>query len=159
MIKTSSFCAGLLLLLAAGSMSRAGAQSATDTAASAPDKSDYTLFDPAPDDQMRSFCTDRPPKANLPCTVDAGHLQYESDLLNWTGSQTGGVTTNTWLEMTGNGGVPAHADPARAVISKAQRSGALNRNEWPDVTRLDRRRLWQKTRSDRITLVPIVRTL
>ncbi|MGA3403144.1 MAG: transporter [Acetobacteraceae bacterium] len=97
MIKTSSFCAGLLLLLAAGSMSRAGAQSATDTAASAPDKSDYTLFDPAPDDQMRSFCTDRPPKANLPCTVDAGHLQYESDLLNWTGSQTGGVTTNTWL--------------------------------------------------------------
>jgi len=31
-----------------------------------PDKSDYSLFDPTPDDQMRSFSTDRPPKANPP---------------------------------------------------------------------------------------------
>jgi len=45
-----------------------------------PDKSDYSLFDPTPDNQMRSFSTDRPPKANSPYTVDAGHFQYETDL-------------------------------------------------------------------------------
>jgi hypothetical protein len=95
--KCSSVCASLLLSVAAGSISPALAQSAADSAASAPDKSDYTLFDPTPDDQMRNFCTDRPPKANLPCSVDAGHFQYESDIFNWTDSQTGGVTTNTFL--------------------------------------------------------------
>jgi hypothetical protein len=62
-----------------------------------PDKSGYTLFDPTPDDQMRSFCTDRPPKANLPCTVDAGHFQYEADVFNWAQTHDRGVTTNLYL--------------------------------------------------------------
>ena len=66
-------------------------------AQAAADKSGYTVFDPASDDQLRAFCTDRPPKANLPCTVDAGHWQYESDLLNWTYVHGGGVTVNTLL--------------------------------------------------------------
>ena len=50
----------------------------------APDKSQYTLFNPVPDDQMRSFSTDRPTKSDSPYTVDAGHLQYEADFANWT---------------------------------------------------------------------------
>jgi hypothetical protein len=77
--------------------SRTVAQTAPDTAASAPDKSAYWLFSPTPDGEMRAFCTDRPPKANSPCTVDAGHFQYETDILNWTYARSGGVTTNTWL--------------------------------------------------------------
>lgn len=97
MIKSISVSAGLLLTVAVGSMRPAVAQTTPDSATSAPDKSGYTLFEPTPDDQMRSFCTDRPPKANLPCTVDAGHFQYESDIFNWTNAQTGGVTTNTYL--------------------------------------------------------------
>jgi hypothetical protein len=72
----------------------AAAQTAT---ADPPDKSSYSLIDPTPDDQLRSFCTDRPPKANLPCTVDAGHFQYESDIVNWTYAHSDGVTTNTYL--------------------------------------------------------------
>ncbi len=48
------------------------------------DKSSYTLFDPTPDDQMRSFSTDRPTKSASPYTVDAGHFQYEADAVNWT---------------------------------------------------------------------------
>ena len=36
----------------------------------APDKSAYTLFNPVPDDQMRSFSTDRPTKSDTPYTVD-----------------------------------------------------------------------------------------
>jgi Putative MetA-pathway of phenol degradation len=67
------------------------------TASVLPNKSSYTLFNPTPADQMRSFCTDRPTRSNLPCTVDAGHFQYEADAFNWTYSRSGGVTQNTFL--------------------------------------------------------------
>ncbi len=63
------------LLLPAGV---AGAQ--TDPAPPAADKSGYTLFDPTPDALMRPLETDRPGKSFSPFTVDAGHLQLESDL-------------------------------------------------------------------------------
>jgi len=61
-----------------------------------PDKSDCSLFDPTPDDQMRSFSTDRPPKANSPYTVDAGHFQYETDLAVFGYGNTDGTTTRDW---------------------------------------------------------------
>jgi hypothetical protein len=60
------------------------------------DKSDYTLFDPTPADDLRSFNTDRPPKANSPYTVDAGHFQYETDIAVYGYSDTGGVRTQDW---------------------------------------------------------------
>ena len=66
------------------------------TAAPAPDKSGYTLFDPTPDSQLRSFSPDRPPKANSAYTVDAGHFQYETDLLNYSQTNFGGVTTKLY---------------------------------------------------------------
>src|SRR5580704_11265506 len=85
----AKLCAGLSLIIGAGGMSTASAQTQVGGAASAPDKSSFTLFDPTPVDQMRSFCTDRPPRANLACTVDAGHFQYESDMFNWSYARTG----------------------------------------------------------------------
>jgi len=48
------------------------------------DKSQYNLFNPAPDDQMRPFSTDRPGKTHSSLTVDAGHFQLESDFWNYT---------------------------------------------------------------------------
>ncbi len=84
----------VLALLGAGPLA---AQIAPSDGASAPDKSNYTLLNPTPDAELRDFCTDRPPKANLPCTVDAGHFQYESDVFNWTRSSSGGATTDTFL--------------------------------------------------------------
>jgi hypothetical protein len=68
-----------------------------DAAPPAPDKGAYSVFDPTPVDQMRALCTDRPTKSTSPCTVDAGHLQIESDLFNVTVDRGGGVTTTTWL--------------------------------------------------------------
>src|SRR5271166_5863744 len=88
-----NFRFALALILAFGM----GAPAMAQTLASAPDKSSYTLFDPTPDALLRSFCTDRPPKANLPCTVDAGHFQYEADVFNFTHLQYGGVSTDTYL--------------------------------------------------------------
>jgi hypothetical protein len=64
-----------------------------------PDKSDYSLFDPTPDDQMRSFSTDRPPKADSPYTVDAGHFQYEADLAVYGYGNTNGTTTRDWTVL------------------------------------------------------------
>jgi hypothetical protein len=88
---------GLCLLASCGAGIAGPAQAEETGAGTAPDKSAYTLFDPTPVDQMRSFCTDRPTKSNFPCTVDAGHFQYESDVINWSYAHTGGVTTNTYL--------------------------------------------------------------
>jgi len=48
------------------------------------DKSQYNLFNPTPDDQMRPFSTDRPGKTHSSLTVDAGHFQLESDFWNYT---------------------------------------------------------------------------
>lgn len=48
-------------------------------------------------DALPAICTDRPTKSNVPCTVDAGHVQYESDLFNGTFQHVGGVTTDTYL--------------------------------------------------------------
>ena len=56
------------------------------------DKSGFTLFNPTPDADLRSFSTDRPTKSNSPITVDAGQFQYETDLFNYTHSNFGGVS-------------------------------------------------------------------
>jgi len=50
-------------------------------------KSQYNLFNPTPIDDMRDFSPDRPDKTDGPRTVDAGHLQLEMDLFNYTSSK------------------------------------------------------------------------
>ena len=57
---------------------------AADAPIPAPDKLGYDLFDPVPDGDLRPLETDRPTKSNSPYTVDAGHFQYEADIVNWT---------------------------------------------------------------------------
>src|SRR5205809_739427 len=44
-----------------------------------------------------SICTDRPGKGNNACTVLAGKVQLETDLVNWTRQTDGGVRTDTIL--------------------------------------------------------------
>jgi hypothetical protein len=46
-------------------------------------------LNPTPDADLRSFNTDRPPKANGPYTVDAGHFQYETDIAVFGYGDTG----------------------------------------------------------------------
>jgi hypothetical protein len=53
-----------------------------------------TTADP---NMLSAICTDRPTKSNVPCTVDAGHFQIESDLYNGTYFKSGGVETDTYL--------------------------------------------------------------
>jgi hypothetical protein len=62
-----------------------------------PDKNQYWLLNPVPTDQMRSFSTDRPTKSNVPYTVDAGHFQYETDLVNFSHQVSGTTHTDILL--------------------------------------------------------------
>jgi Putative MetA-pathway of phenol degradation len=48
---------------------------------------------------LSSICTDRPTKSNYACTVDAGHFQYEADIMNESTLRLNGVTTNSWLAV------------------------------------------------------------
>jgi hypothetical protein len=97
------------------------------------DKNQYWLLKPVPDDQMRNFSTDRPTKSNVPCTVDAGHFQYETDIANFTHQITGlahvdnllmpnptfkaGVTNNVDLELNIAPVVAVHALNSRPPFS------------------------------------------
>jgi Putative MetA-pathway of phenol degradation len=65
--------------------------------ASAARADDYSAFDPVPDSDLRPFCTDRPTKGTGVCTVDAGHVQIESDIFNATFDRQDGVTTDTYV--------------------------------------------------------------
>jgi hypothetical protein len=62
-----------------------------------PDKNQYWLLYPTPPDQMRAFSTDRPTKSNVPYTVDAGHFQYESDLVTFSRQVSGSTHIDTLL--------------------------------------------------------------
>ncbi|HTZ36004.1 MAG TPA: transporter [Stellaceae bacterium] len=123
----NAFRASLVVLGVLAGGAPALGQMVTPVPAGMPDKSAYTLVNPIPADQLASFCTDRPTKSNLPCTVDPGHFQYESDIFNWTHVSAGGVTTDTFLytNPTLKWGVSSQADielnvaPAERVTVKA----------------------------------------
>jgi hypothetical protein len=82
-------CIGVILVGSVLQFSAAHAETA--------DALDYSIFNPAPDDVLRPFCTDRPTKGTGPCTVDAGHLQIESDFFNATLQNNNGVVVDTYL--------------------------------------------------------------
>ena len=69
----------ILLLAGLGFLPRIFSQ-----AGSQHDKRGYNLLNPTPEALLREFATDRPDRTESPFTVDAGHLQVEIDLLNYT---------------------------------------------------------------------------
>lgn len=78
---------------------RNGVALAEDKPADSPDKTQFTLFNPTPDDAMRGMDTDRPNKTNTAHTIDAGHVQIETGFFDWVHYrnryQAGNVTTDT----------------------------------------------------------------
>jgi outer membrane putative beta-barrel porin/alpha-amylase len=84
-VRFAQIVALLLLLVPAA---RADDETPTTTSATQPpDKSQYTLFDPVPSNQMREMGTDRPDKTNSPITIDAGHLQIEMGVVDYVDNQ------------------------------------------------------------------------
>jgi len=64
----------------------------------APDKTQYTLFNPTPRKLMRELSTDRPDKTESPYTLDAGHFQVEADILNYAYDRHNPDFSNTRVE-------------------------------------------------------------
>jgi len=88
-------CGAVLVCATAAHVARAQ-DAQTPSQLLAPDKSGYTFFNPTPDNELRAFSPDRPPKADSAYTVDAGHFQYETDLVNYSQTNVGGVTTRLY---------------------------------------------------------------
>lgn len=76
----------------------------TLTSAAADDKSQYLLFNPTPERQMREMTTDRPDTTESPFTVDAGHVQIESNLFAYARSRPNmdGAISDTYEFATTN---------------------------------------------------------
>jgi hypothetical protein len=55
------------------------------------DKSEYTLLNPTPRDQMREMSTDRPDKTESAYTIDAGHFQIEMDVFSYAVDRYNGI--------------------------------------------------------------------
>jgi hypothetical protein len=56
---------------------------ADEPAASPPDKWQYGLSNPTPDNRLRDMDTDRPNVTNTPHTIDAGHWQLETGVMDY----------------------------------------------------------------------------
>jgi hypothetical protein len=65
-------------------------------AAPVTDKSIYSWANSTPDNLLRELATDRPDATESPFTVDAGHVQIELDLVNYTHNRLDGMRTTEW---------------------------------------------------------------
>lgn len=79
------------------------------------------------------ICTDRPTKANAACTVPAGTLQLESDAINWTRNDDGGVRTdliyytNPYLKYGVGPHTDIEANIAPYVTARTRSGGVVDR--------------------------------
>ena len=96
MARTRAAISAMVLLLTFGEAKSSETESA--------DKSQYTLFSPAPDRLMRDLTTDRPDTTESPFTVDAGHVQIETNLFGYSRSRPDleGTITDTFDVATTN---------------------------------------------------------
>lgn len=62
----------------------------------------YSLFHPVPESLMREMETDRPDVTESAYTVDAGHFQYETDLIRLTRERSDSREVSTVLVNHGN---------------------------------------------------------
>lgn len=116
-VAAASLLSGALVLITAPASAQEGL----------PDKSGYTLFAPTPDADLRAFSTDRPPKADVPYTVDAGHFQYETDLVVYGYGNSAGVETQSFtvldptlkIGLTNGIDVELQLTPYQSLTSKA----------------------------------------
>lgn len=94
-------------------------------------KAKYNIFNPTPPEKMRELNTDRPDKTESPYTVDAGHFQFETDIVNYTRNTNGNELTNSFsfLNMSLKEGLTNFTDfqliiPAYNTVNTASRYNA-----------------------------------
>ena len=121
-----------LIMLAAGCAALATGPAVADAAGPA-DAPTHTIFNPTPDNALRSLCTDRPTKSTGPCTVDAGRWQVEVDAYDVTWDRTVGtstrttVTANPTLKLGLTDTLDVEASYAARVETRTTTGGATTR--------------------------------
>ena len=121
---------------------------------------------PAPDaaPTVTPICTDRPTKATAACTVPAGAVQVEADLLNWTRLSMPGARTDSVLytNPTVKLGVGTHTDleaniaPYETVRSR-DGSGVTTLGGVGDLYLRVKQRLSADSSKTQVSLVPYVK--
>jgi hypothetical protein len=110
-------------LIAAAKLSLILASLSPQAAHSETDKSRYHLFNPTPASEMREFITDRPDRTESPISVDAGHFQIETDLVNVTRSD--GQTSTIYNFMNVKAGLTNNSD-LQVVIPSLVKMGNVS---------------------------------
>ena len=111
-----------------------------------------------------ALCTDRPTKANAVCTVPAGKVQLETDLVNWTRTSVGGVRTdvilysNPYLKLGlgENTDIEANIAPYVEVRTKAGGTTSSIGGDG-DLTLRLKQRLTDPAKQVQLGLVPFVK--
>ena len=85
-----------IALLAGGRAARGAAATASN------EKSQYTLFNPTPPQLMRELSTDRPDVTESAFTVDAGHIQVELSLVEYTHDSDSGAKLDEFVVLPTN---------------------------------------------------------
>lgn len=62
-------------------------------------KEGYHLFNPTPQKLMRDFTTDRPDRTESPYSVDAGHIQIETDIVSWVIERSNGAAPDQTFNL------------------------------------------------------------
>src|SRR6476620_8248103 len=78
------FMQRVIAVLAVSANALMGAETPVPEKRDSGDKTQYTLWNPTPRSLLREFDTDRPDKTESPHTVDAGHVQLEADVVNYS---------------------------------------------------------------------------
>lgn len=66
-------------------------------------RNSYSILKPMPKSLLREDMeTDRPNVTETPYTIEAGHIQYEADFVNYERQYTGGTLQRTWLVNQAN---------------------------------------------------------
>jgi outer membrane putative beta-barrel porin/alpha-amylase len=96
MVRTRAALSAMVVLLTFGEAKSSETESA--------DKSQYTLFNPTPERLLRDFSPDRPDTTESPFTIDAGHVQVETNLFGYARSRPDleGTITDTFDVATSN---------------------------------------------------------
>ncbi len=129
----------------------AAAAAASPAIAQTADKSGYSLANPTPREALRELSTDRPDKTESPYTVDAGRVQVELDLANYTRDQVGRSRTETLalvpvnfkLGLTNSTDLQLLVDPYVRQRTRDRATGARDTvSGFGDVTLRLKHNLW-----------------
>lgn len=121
-----------------------------------------TVAQTAPDEPV--LCTDRPTKANAVCTVPAGKLQLETDVINWSRTRDGGIRTdviaytNPYLKLGLGENTDIEANIAPYVEVRTKAAGTTTSiGGVGDLTLRLKQRLTDPAKSVQVGLVPFVK--